>query len=345
MFKDEFPSDFNISSDIQTHYLISYSNNKEKLYTHSAALNNTFLDDLRIQVEKKYELPLDNFETEKEIDDKVYVFSEKDKAGLKFYKEILNMLKIKSTIPGEPRNVIVQATKMPTPSKLKFIISHFKTSSGDDILLFTKQDRIGIPNKKKAWKYNGKDDFKVVDLDNIYLFNSFPTCIFINEKIYVIDYKGFIEIFGYKQHLEKHVNEVIKMLDKSKIISNMSNFKDSFTKYRYFNALTKIAKDSTIVTDFIISNDDDIKKITSDYEVHFDYDPTNNNFKLHNEEGIKILVRLLSDRAGFNLAKDFITYPSSDSIKRKPITKVNKKNIKISQKIKSKNRTNVPSNV
>ncbi|MER1958843.1 MAG: Kiwa anti-phage protein KwaB-like domain-containing protein [Solibacillus sp.] len=327
MFKDKFPKDFNIFSDLKTHYFMSYSTNKEKLYTHSATLNNNFLKDLKSQVEEKYDLPLDTFETEKEVDDKVYTFSEEDKVGLKFYKEILTMLKINATTPNEPGNIIKQATKIPTPSNLKFIISHFQTATGDNILIFTKQDRIGVPNKKRAWKYNGKDDFNVVDLENIYLFNSFPTCIFINENIYVIDYKGFIEIFGFKQHLEKHVDEVREMLEDSGIISNMPTYKDSFKQYRYFNALTKIPNDSQVVSKFIKSNAPDIKKITSEYEVHFEFDSSKHNFRIQKEEGIKILVRLLSDRAGFNLAKDFITYPSRESIKRKPTPTVKKKKL------------------
>ncbi|MGK4115696.1 Kiwa anti-phage protein KwaB-like domain-containing protein [Lysinibacillus capsici] len=318
MFKDKFPKDFDILKDLKTHYLMSYSSDNKKLLTHSANLEKSFLDELKIQFESKYDLPIETFETEKEIDDKVYLFLEKDKAGLKFYKEILTLLNIKKF---NIDNAISQANKIPNPSKLKFIISHFETKSNDHILIFTRQDRIGIPNKKKAFKFNGKEDFKEVTIDDIYLFNTFPTCIFINEEIYVIDYKGFIEIFQYKEHLKNHVNDVVDMLESSSIITNMNHFKDSFKKYRFFNALTKIDKDPKNVSQFVKSNANDIEKITREYEVNFKYDSKNNNFEIGNEEGIKILVRLLSDRTGFNLAKDFILYPTRETINRKKTKK------------------------
>ncbi|MFJ5766765.1 Kiwa anti-phage protein KwaB-like domain-containing protein [Lysinibacillus sp. NPDC093210] len=317
MFKDKLPKDFDMLTDLQAHYLMSYSPNKEQLFMHSANLDSNFLKDLKSNVADKYELPLDTFETEKEIDDKVYIFPPKDKDGLKFSKEILDVFKITTgTIIGS-NNSITTATKIPTPTNLKFIISHFKTNSGNNVLIFSRQDRIGVPNKKKAFKFNGNDDFNIVNIDDIYLFNPFPTCIFINEDIYVIDYKGFIEIFQYKQHLTTYVNDVIEMLEKSAIISNMSSYKTSFGKYRFFNALTKIDKDPNAVLKFVKSNAADIQKITTEYEVHFNYDSTQNNFHILDEEGIKILVRLLSDRTGFNLANTFIMYPSRETITRK----------------------------
>lgn len=321
MFKEKFPEDFNISSDLQTHYLMSYTLKNKKLLTHSANLDKSFLDDLKVQLETKYDLPIDTFETEKEFDDKVYSFEEKDKTGLKFYKEILNLLNIKKDANDKEDNLISQANKIPSPSKLKFIISHFKTKSNNHILIFTRQDRIGVPNKKKAFKFNGQADFKEVAIDDIYLFNPFPTCIFINEEIFIIDYKGFIEIFQYKEHLTNHVNDVIDMLESSSIITNMSHFKDSFKKYRFFNALTKIDKDPNKVSQFVKSNTKDIEKITQDYEVNFKYDSKKNNFEVGNEDGIKILVRLLSDRAGFSLAKDFILYPTRETVNRQKTNK------------------------
>jgi len=317
MFKNKFPKDFNIISDIQTHYLMHYSSDKQRLYTHSANLDEDFIKQLKFNMESKYDLPLDTFETEKEIDDKVYFISNQDKIGLKFYDDILDLFNIKPSITTKSNSSISPGNKIPSPSKLKFIISQFKTKSDENILIFTRQDRIGIPNKKKAFKFSGGEDFKVVEIDDIYLFNPFPTCIFINEDIYVIDYKGFIEIFQYKEHLKKHVSDVIEMLEKSTIISNIGSYKKNFNEYRYFNAITKIDNDSSNVVKFIKSNEAEIKKITNDYDVHFDYDSSQNNFQILKEDGIKILVRLLSDRTGFSLANNFIMYPTRETINRK----------------------------
>lgn len=282
----------------------------------SATLHNEHLTELKKNFEAKLELPIDSFEVEKEIDDKVYLFG--DRENLIGYNELIKYFNIPQdpNIPeAEPAIIVKVAETIPTARELKFLIHHFEVGK-DNILIFTRQDRIALSDKKSIYKIFKDSDFEKVDDKDYYMFNPYVTCVFINDEVYVVDYRGFIEIFNYKNHLKKHVEDVIGLLESSGIVTNITHYKEEVSHYRHFNALTKVKNDEKHIKNYVKENNEKIFNISQDYPVNFKFNSKENSFDIDSEDGLKLVIRILSDRAGFDFRDDLITYATKESIKK-----------------------------
>lgn len=314
LFQNVLPKDFDFKKDLITTFLCKYGSNKKKLLVSSSSLPIKHLEEVKVNLDRKLDLPIDTFELENEIDDKVYKFQ--DMENLNAYNEILTYFDIPNNLVSKQEQITIGvADKLPPAKDLNFLIHHFETNK-DKILIFTRQDRISLSSKKTIFKMVNNSDFTVVDDKDFYMFNPLITCMFINEKLFVFDYKGFIEIFNYKQHLKNHVSSVITLLESSGIIDNISDYKEEVNHFRNFNALTKVKNDDKQIKKFINHHNKKIVAITKDYDVKFKFNPKTNSFSVDDEIGLKLIIRILSDRAGFDFGESLITYASKKSIKR-----------------------------
>ncbi|MEK4630312.1 Kiwa anti-phage protein KwaB-like domain-containing protein [Solibacillus sp. FSL R7-0682] len=209
--------------------------------------------------------------------------------------------------------------ELPSAKELNFIIHHLKVDD-NNILLFSRQNRISLNKKKRIYQINSDNDFRLVNDEDFYLFNPFIICIFINNDVYVADFRNFIEIFNYKQHLKSHVDEVINVLEQESIIMNMEPFREEIKHYRHFNALTKVSKNPTEIKSYISKYKKKIQDISQKHKVKFTFNPVDENFEVEDEEGIKIIIRIISDRAGFDFGDEFITFPIKEKVEKREMS-------------------------
>lgn len=298
-------------------YLCNFNTKKDKVRKINATLPEEHISDVINNFNNLLSLPIDTFEVEKELDDVVYKFD--DNLQLKYYSEICNSLDIGTNEANEDEMVILN--EMPSPSNLKFIIHKLQYEANEetqDIFIVSKQDRIAL-NKQKHLFMRTDDDFSKIDNSKYYIFNPFITCIFVEDDIYVVDYKKFIDLFNYKEYLKNRVNNVINIFESEHIISNFEQFKDSLNSYRNFNSLTKVSEDATAIKNFLI-NENNINKINliqNQFECYFEFNSKTSSFQINEELGLKIMIRIISNRAGFDFEDNPITFASKYSLRRR----------------------------
>lgn len=298
-------------------YLCNFNTKKDKVRQIKVTLPDVHTSDVIDNFNKLLNLPIDTFEVEKELDDVVYKFD--DNLQLKYYSEICNSLDIGTNRSNENQMMIL--TEMPSPSNLKFIIHKLQYKLNEetqDIFIVSKQDRIAL-NKQKNLFMRTDDDFRKIDNSKFYIFNSSITCIFVEDDIYVVDYKKFIDLFNYKEYLQNKVNNVINIFKSERIISNFEQFKEALSSYRNFNSLTKVSEDATVIKNFL-RNENNIRKIEliqNQFECYFEFNSKTPSFQINEELGLKIMIRIISNRAGFDFEDNPVTFASKYSLKRR----------------------------
>ena len=318
LFSQKVPTNLNFNEHLITSYLCKYNYSRKKILISSSTLHDEHLDDVSKQFEELHYLPIDTFETEKETNDKVYIFPENE--TLNFHKEICNYFYCNDeAITTDSELSIETAEAFPTAKDLNFIIHHLKYQE-TNILLFSRQNRISLNKKKSIFRINEQYDFTLVDGKEFYLFNPYITCVFINEDVYVANFRDFIEIFNYKQYLKDHVEEVIKVLEGESIITNIEPFRDDIKHHRHFNSLTKVSKNPLEIKAYISKYKQKIQEISQKHDVRFSFNFVNENFEVEDEEGIKIIIRIISDRGGFDFDDAFITFPIKEKVEKKELS-------------------------
>lgn len=315
LFKDILTEDFNFDENHTTSFLCKQNSTRKKIFVSSATLPTEHMDQLKDDLLSKLELPITTFELEKEADDNVYEFN--DSENLSFYQEIVEYF-ISNT--GDDNNQgdkeIVVSEQIPSAKDMKFIIHQFEVNE-NKILVFSRQNRISLNSKKNIFHYRNNEDFTLVDDKKYYMFNPNVTCVFVNNQVYVVDYKGFIEIFNYKEYLKDRVIQVIETLEDEGIIQNIESYKEDLGKYRYFNSLTKVDPNGANIKSFINTYKATIKEISTNYDVKFSFDDTSNSFIVEEEAGLKLIIRIISERAGFDFNNELITFPIKEAVSRK----------------------------
>ncbi|MFJ8262686.1 Kiwa anti-phage protein KwaB-like domain-containing protein [Rummeliibacillus sp. NPDC094406] len=300
-------------------YLCNFNSNKDKLRKIDAILPEEHILEIKNNFKNLLELPIDTFEVEKELNDVVYQFDDKDQ--LKYYSAICNSLNICPNNSNYNSNSeeMLKLEEMPSPTNLKFIIHkmrYVKEQNEQCIYIISKQDRIAL-NKKKNIFMRTEEDFCEMDNSKFYIFNSYITCIFVEDKVFVVDYKNFINLFNYKEFLQTRVNQVIDNFQSEGIISNFEEYKDSLNHYRNFNSLTKVSEDPESIRNFLQknSNIEKIEKIQNQYECFFKFDKETHKFEISGELGLKIMIRIISNRTGFDFEDNPFTFASKYSLK------------------------------
>lgn len=305
-------------------YLCRITGTKKKMLISSATMPTEHIEELKTKLILKSELPLDDFEVEKELDDKVYIF--KDYSNLNFYHNICELFSIPQNNSNSiiDNQIIQTENKFPSPDKLDFIIHHFNDSldtNSQPILIFSKQNRVAL-NKKKAF-YNLQDsDFVKFETDSLYALNPDITAIMINDIMYVSNFKNFINLFNFKDYLKTLVTDVIGKIQDTEIISNYSDYEEEITHYKYFNSLTKVPNDIASIKKQVTANKEKILKIQEDFECNYTFDEVNENFAITNVDGLKLVIRILSDHAGFDFNNSLITFSNRNLVPKKAVASV-----------------------
>lgn len=315
LFKDLFTENFNFDENHTTSFLCKQNNSRKKIFVSSVILPIEHMEQVKGDLLSKLDLPITTFELEKEADDNIYKFT--DSENLSFYKEIINYF-ISTTEDGTNNSdkEIIISEQIPSARDLKFIIHQFEVNE-NKILVFSRQNRISLNSKKNIFHFRNNADFTLVDDKEYYMFNPNVTCVFVNNDVYVVDYKGFIEIFNYKEYLKDRVSKVIEILENDGIIQNIESYKEEIGKYRYFNSLTKIDPNGSNIKSFINTHKKTIKHISNNYDVKFSFDDTSNSFIVEEEDGLKLIIRIISERAGFDFKNELITFPIKEAVNRK----------------------------
>lgn len=314
LFKHILTEDFNFDDSHITSYLCKQNSNRKKIFVSSATLPSEHMEQLKADLLSKLELPITTFELEKEADDNVYEFN--DLENLSFYQEIVDYFINETTDNPNSDKEIVVSEQIPSAKEMKYIIHQFEVKE-NKILIFSRQNRISLNSKKNIFHYRNNEDFTLVDDRKYYMFNPNVTCVFVNTEVYVVDYKGFIEIFNYKEYLKDRVIKVIETLGDDGIIQNIESYKEELGKYRYFNSLTKVDTNGENIKSFISTYKDKIKEISNNYDVKFSFDDTSNSFIVEEEDGLKLIIRIISERAGFDFKNELITFPVKEVVSRK----------------------------
>lgn len=295
-------------------YLCNFNSNKDKIRHINIILPTKHIDEVKNNFNCLLDLPIDSFEVEKEIDDAVYKFE--DIENLKYYSTICN------TVNNNPNSEKMSTlNEIPSPNNLAFIIHKMRYKTNTDtqeFFIIAKQDRVAL-NKKKSIFVKTDEDFTETDSNKYYIFNPYITCIFLEEDVFVVNYKTFINLFKYKEYLKIKVENTINLFLTEGIISNFKDYEDSLNSYRNFNALTKVSQDPNEIKSFLENTTytEKIKKIETQYECHFKFDIEKKSFSISNEQGLKIMIRILSNRAGFDFSDNPVTFANKYSLQKK----------------------------
>lgn len=316
LLKDKFQNITNLK--LKATYFGKYNSKKTAVDITSVDLPAKHTNEVKKKLLKISELPLSHLDVENTLNDQVYTFQDYDQ--LKYYKAICTHFNISDPHTHINNTNVQVKDEIFKPNSLKFTIYHFTETINtitNDILIFVKQERVALNEQKSVFKLFEDSDFQLVTKDKYYTFSDQPTCMFINNDVYVIDFKKFINLFNYKEFLEKKVQDTIKLIEVNQIISNYDSYKSSLAHYRNFNALTKLPQDITIINSHLKKNSHTIKKIQQDYICNFKFDSTNNSFEIEDEDGLKLVIRILSNQAGFNFNQDLITFSANNLVAKR----------------------------
>lgn len=316
LLKDKIQNINNLK--LKATYFGKYNSDKTSLDITSIDLPPTHVEEVKKNFLETSELPISNFDVENTLDDQVYSFQDYDR--FKYYNAICTHFNISNPHTKNNNESIQVKDEIFKPRLLKFTIYHFTdTINGiiKDILIFIKQERVSLNEKKNIFKIFDDSDFQLVSKDKYYMFSTQPTCIFINNDVYVVDFKKFINLFNYKQYLEEKVKNIIELIKVNKIISNYTTYENSLSHYRNFNALSKLPQDIKLIKSHVAKHSHTISNIQKDYICNFKFDDTNKSFEIEDENGLKLVIRILSNQAGFNFDQELMTFSTNNLVEKR----------------------------
>ena len=207
----------------------------------------------------------------------------------------------------EKKFTIETAEKLPVTGKIEFVI-HFFNENGQDILLFTKHQGSSLM-KKTIYSFSD-NEFKEIDKENLYLFNTNVTCACINDHYYIFDVDKFTGLFKYWDKLKEMRDDVIQDIQALKIVSNFEEYNEIYQKFYNLKSIIKIKEANIDLKEYISDNKDRFEQICTENNLSLTFDKRKESFNITANEGVTVLNRILSGRSGHHLSGHFITFPS-----------------------------------
>ncbi len=102
--------------------------------------------------------------------------------------------------------------------------------------------------------------------------------------------------------------KVLNFIEKENMISNIEEYRKIFTEHYNLKSMVKI--DPQKAKEFVYDNRNEIKRVCDENHLSLDFDEEKIQFTIGNESGVTTLNRILSERSGFNLREEFITFPT-----------------------------------
>ena len=296
----------------QHSYACRYTANNSKWSIYQVGIPEKIQKIITETFELNPEKLLEKYDPEQESSDFVYEFDSNDLVQHTAIVDIF--IEGKTSIdPALETFSIKGAEKLPQSDKIDFFIHEFLLND-EALLLFSKQ--INSKVTKKTFFELSDDDFREIDTERIYVFSDDVTCALFKGKYYIFNVTNFHGIFKYWDRLFQIRDEVISKIEQKAIISNFKDYKDQYLKFYNLKALIKIKEYQQDMEVFIRENKDQITKICNEHRLNLEFDSAYCKFKLLEKEGVTVLNRILSNRSGFNLNDEFITFPSFKSHQR-----------------------------
>jgi len=154
------------------------------------------------------------------------------------------------------------------------------------------------------------DDFREIDTEKIYIFSDEVGCALFDGTYYIFNVNHFHEIFKYWDRLYQIRDDVLSTIEQKSIVSNFEEYKDHFLRFYNLKSLIKIKEYKEDMETFIQRNKDQLFRICNEHLIDLEFDPKKCKFKILGKEGVTILNRILSNRSGYNLKEEFVTFPT-----------------------------------
>ncbi|WP_024718797.1 Kiwa anti-phage protein KwaB-like domain-containing protein [Bacillus altitudinis] len=307
--------------DADLNYTCSYTcrvpASNKKWFVHRTNLPDEYINKLLTLFYEKLDLQVEDFDVEQESKDYVYKFESNDLFQHKTIAQYFINSDVVNTVDPVDDNggIVKQAEKfkidheenLPTSEKIDFIIHEFQ-SEHQKVFLFTKHGKSNI-TKNKLFNFTG-ESFNVLNKSNLYVFNEDISFILLNDKYYIFSPFQFQSIFKYWKELTKIRDEVLNDLKEKSYITNIDDFEEDYKKFYHMKSIIKIREYQEDIPTMLKKNKQELKEICESNEVNLEFDSDKCQFTIKDPKGITILNRILSNRSGHNLHKDFVTYPS-----------------------------------
>ncbi|KLV14237.1 Kiwa anti-phage protein KwaB-like domain-containing protein [Bacillus altitudinis] len=328
--------------DTDLNYTCSYTcrvpASNKKWFVHRTNLPDEYINKLLTLFYEKLDLQVEDFDVEQESKDYVYEFESNDlfqhKTIAQYFinsdvDDVVNTVDVGDATAGDVVNtvnavddykkknggIVKQAAKfkidheenLPTSEKIDFIIHEFQIEQ-QKVFLFTKHGKSNI-TKNKLFNFTG-EGFNVLNKSNLYVFNEDISFILLNDKYYIFSPFQFQSIFKYWEELYKIRDEVLNDLKEKSYITNIDDFEEDYNKFYHMKSIIKIREYQEDIPTMLKENKQELKEICESNDVNLEFDSDKCQFTIKDPKGITILNRILSNRSGHNLHKDFVTYPS-----------------------------------
>jgi len=279
------------------------SSNNKKWFISETTMPHDYLEELALIYKGESEKQIESYDPEQESSDYVYEFNSENLIQQDAFSNVFLGL----TNQTLENFTIETEEEFPISSKIDFFIHEFSFVD-EKIFIFSKQTSSNV-TKKKLYSFGGEEFIKLEKKD-IYILNEDISCIYSDKKYYISNMKNFHGIFKYWKKLEEIRRGVLDNLSNKGIISNFREYREIYEKFYNLKTVIKIKEYEADMDTFIKVNKAKLSDICNTNDLNLNFDQNTCQFTINSADGVTILNRILSNRSGYNLMDDFVTFPS-----------------------------------